>query len=263
MKKMTPKQTHVCRVPSTFYALIKGICALAPFFFASSGAMANTDPGCKAAFDKIGWEQIRITIGPTAIKVGTQMSAEAITKAVRDSGGRADNGAIGMTSYQNDYTITPEVDVIDHPSGKGVCFREALTINLAKKPIDVEIAKEYSTDLCQRTAVYDHEMKHVGVYNSFLRLFADRLKKSLEKELDGWVRFASHRMWVPNQPTKVYNPETPNIIYQELLKIEEIQRQVDSTEEANRLHTELHYCKLVQNAITPSASISPGEAMKK
>ncbi len=263
MNKAAFGHSPVCRVPSTFYALISGAGALLLFFFSASAALANSDTSCKAAFDKMGWEQIRITIGPTAIKVGTKMSAEAITKAVRDSGGRADGGAIGMTAYQNDYTITPEVDVIDHPSGKGVCFREALTINLAKKPIDVEIAKEYADDLCQRTAVYDHEMKHVGVYNSFLRLFADRLKKSLEKELDGWVRFASHRMWVPNQPTKVYNPDTPNIIHQELLKIEEIQRQVDSTEEANRLHTELHYCKLVQNAVTPSGKVSAGETTKK
>lgn len=210
-----------------------------------------TDGLCQSTLNAMGMPAVRVYIGPNKLKVTNEKTSQEITQVVKAAGSKFD-AAIGMTLYSNQFSLTPSVQAIEHPSGYGSCFRQELEVNLAAQDTEVNIAKEYPKGRCGYQAILDHEMLHVDAYESFLRYLAREIESKFTQRYERSADFSLSSGWAEHQTPKEPDQDIAQFIAKEFTKLEQIQGDIDSLEVNNRLFSDLNQCENVKTAVVKS-----------
>jgi predicted SprT family Zn-dependent metalloprotease len=142
----------------------------------------------------------------------------------------------GTTSYKSDYTLALSPVFALVPVDGKYCYRVRADLELAKSPIEVSIASEYNEGArkCAHEAILEHEMKHVSVYQSFMRYFAGDFKRQFGATLDQ-VRTTGDARTVATQIDQALLPAMHKYIQSSMKRIRAINEEVDSPEEYERV----------------------------
>jgi hypothetical protein len=109
----------------------------------------------------------------------------------RVSDGSASNLTLGMTSGTHRTEITLDAPGLrDSRSGKE-CVSPRIDVDLAYKPLQVYVAREFHQQSCAYRTVYAHEMRHVKVYRDNLPLLERRVREALEQ------RYGNKPLYIP------------------------------------------------------------------
>lgn len=126
----------------------------------------------------------------------------------RVSDGSASHMTLGMTSGTNRTEITLDAPALRDPATGRDCISPHIYVDLAYKPLQVFVAREFHEKSCAYRTVYAHEMKHVQVYRDNLPVLeklvhealvkrygdkplyvaADKGIDKLESDVDTWLR---------------------------------------------------------------------------
>lgn len=75
---------------------------------------------------------------------------------------------IGLTRARIGHRATIVVAGIEEPRSRKVCVRPEITVEMSLLPMTVFVGREFRDDPCRRTAIVEHELKHVAVYREAL-----------------------------------------------------------------------------------------------
>lgn len=86
---------------------------------------------------------------------------------------------IGLTQAHLGYEFTLESKGIEDRRGGRVCARPSVKLVFSTAPMTVYVAREFAGDDCRRSAIRDHELRHVAVYAAYLDELAARARREL------------------------------------------------------------------------------------
>ncbi|MEP7207238.1 MAG: hypothetical protein ABI920_09895 [Casimicrobiaceae bacterium] len=86
---------------------------------------------------------------------------------------------VGLTQARLGYEFTLESRGLEDRRGGRVCARPSITVVFSATPMTVYVAREFADDDCRRSAIRDHEMKHVAVYHEYLGELVRRAETEL------------------------------------------------------------------------------------
>ena len=144
----------------------------------------------------------------------------------------------GTTSYKSDYTLKLSPVFWAAPIDGNYCYRIRAELELAKSPIEVSVASEYNEigRQCSHEAILEHEMKHVRAYQSFMRYFSKEFLRQFEGDLEK-IRLTSNPETVTNEINRTVLPELRAYIDTTLKRVQEINAEIDSPDEYERVRT--------------------------
>lgn len=97
---------------------------------------------------------------------------------------------LGMTSGTHRTEITIDAPGLrDNATGRE-CISPHIYVDLAYKPLEVFVAREFHQQSCAYRTVYEHEMRHVKVYRDNLPILEQKVRAALEQ------RYGTHPMYV-------------------------------------------------------------------
>lgn len=99
---------------------------------------------------------------------------------------------MGLTQARIGHNATINVKGLQQESRGHACVRAHVRIELFMQPITVFVASELARNACRRAAVHEHEMKHVEVYETYLREAAADLARSLPDIVGDRVYYAAN-----------------------------------------------------------------------
>jgi hypothetical protein len=164
-------------------------------------------------------------------------SSQELTNAVRQLRPIAQQVG-GTTAYKSDYTLKIEPVFAPAPIDGKYCYRLRADLELAKSPVEVSIASEYNDNgrKCSHEAILEHEMKHVQVYQSFMRYLSKEFRRQFDRDLDQ-IRITDRPETVANEINRTFLLDFKRSVDGSLKRIQEINSEVDSPEEYERVRT--------------------------
>lgn len=98
---------------------------------------------------------------------------------------------LGMTSGTSRTEITIDAPaLLDAASGRE-CVSPHIYVDLAYKPLQVFVAREFHQQSCAYRTVYEHEMRHVQIYRDNLPTLQKKVLEALRQ------RYGTHPMYLP------------------------------------------------------------------
>jgi hypothetical protein len=98
---------------------------------------------------------------------------------------------MGLTLTRLGHEAAIEFTGVTDPARGRTCFRTHVRVELFMRPLTVYVAREATDDPCMRAVIHEHEMKHVAVYDAYLREAADGLAQALPAEFGSEVRYTN------------------------------------------------------------------------
>jgi hypothetical protein len=134
---------------------------------------ADAGNGCVEASTAV---DVRVSFKP-----GTAVIEESkASRELQKTGGRsAAFHQLGVTQA----TIQRALHVQFDESPQPTCIRPKVWLQLAVRPLVVELARELNQDPCLRAYVLEHEMQHVAIYNAAGRRAAQQLEREMRARL--------------------------------------------------------------------------------
>lgn len=80
----------------------------------------------------------------------------------------ANERVIGLTRARIGHAAAITVVGIEEPGTRRVCVRPEIRVELSLTPMTVFVGREFRGDACRRSAIIEHELKHVAVYRETL-----------------------------------------------------------------------------------------------
>jgi hypothetical protein len=99
----------------------------------------------------------------------------------RVSDGSASHMTLGMTSGTHRTEITLDAPALHDGASSHECVSPRIYVDLAYKPLQVFVAREFHQHSCAYRTVYAHEMRHVQVYRDNLPVLERRVQQALEE----------------------------------------------------------------------------------
>ncbi|MEO8507781.1 MAG: hypothetical protein ABI593_09140 [Betaproteobacteria bacterium] len=98
---------------------------------------------------------------------------------------------MGLTQARIGFQSAIDVKGLKETGGRRVCVRAQVRVEMVMQPLTVFVAHEVARDECRRAAVREHEMKHVAVYEAYMRDAVARLARTLPEALPERVHYAA------------------------------------------------------------------------
>ncbi len=98
---------------------------------------------------------------------------------------------LGMTSGTHRTEITVDAPGLRDGASGRECVSPHIYVDLAYKPLQVFVAREFHQQSCAYRTVYEHEMRHVQVYRDNLPILEKKVREALVQ------RYGGHPMYVP------------------------------------------------------------------
>ncbi|MGZ5202798.1 MAG: hypothetical protein ACXWC4_23795 [Telluria sp.] len=109
----------------------------------------------------------------------------------RVSDGSASHMTLGMTSGTHRTEITLDAPALRDNASRRECVSPRIYVDLAYKPLQVFVAREFHQQSCAYRTVYAHEMRHVQVYRDNLPVLERRVRDALEQ------RYGKRPLYLP------------------------------------------------------------------
>lgn len=115
------------------------------------------------------------------------------------------------------------------------CMRPQVTIDVTFNPVTVFMGADDAEGSCRDKVTWDHELRHIAVYQGFLATFAERVEGELKGRFGNQIyHFKSPeegQAYVDSLVSDVLGP----MMQAGMDEVRRLQRRVDSTEEYARL----------------------------
>jgi hypothetical protein len=98
---------------------------------------------------------------------------------------------LGMTSGTNRTEITIDAPALRDIASGRECVSPHIYVDLAYKPLQVFVAREFHQQSCAYRTVYEHEMRHVQIYRDNLPILEKKVRAALQQ------RYGTHPMYLP------------------------------------------------------------------
>jgi len=146
------------------------------------------------------------------------------------------NFVLGMTAGTVRTEILIDGPGLVSPAGARECISPRIFVDITYHPLDVYVAREFSRQSCPYREVYAHEMRHVGLYHEQLPLIEKKVSAALADRYGNRPLYAAPGKGLGQLEHDVDNWLRP-FIKEELAKVEQLQRAVDTPQEIARMAT--------------------------
>jgi hypothetical protein len=105
----------------------------------------------------------------------------------------ANERVIGLTRARIGHAATITVVGIEEPGTRRVCVRPEIRVELSLTPMTVFVGREFRDDACRRSAIIEHELKHVAVYRETLEAMAGEARDEIARAYGNTVMLFASR----------------------------------------------------------------------
>jgi hypothetical protein len=152
----------------------------------------------------------------------------------RVSDGSASHMTLGMTSGTHRTEIELDTPALRDSASGRECISPRIYVDLAYKPLQVFVAREFHQQSCAYRTVYAHEMRHVQVYRDNLPVLERRVRDALEQRYGKRPLYMSAAEGISQLESDVDTWLRP-FIRELLAEVERQQASLDSPEETDLL----------------------------
>ncbi|MBL8377702.1 MAG: hypothetical protein JNM79_07540 [Burkholderiales bacterium] len=181
---------------------------------------------------KLGAASFRVIAAPAQHELDLTQSGVQLTARGAASSGRL---VLGITSAQMKSTLSATGNAIVSPISRRHCIRPQVELRLSVEPLKVAIAREHAPGSCEHNLTLAHEMKHVLVYERFLKETAEQVEAALKERIGERVRYASSRVEGERAMNAAIEGVVKPLIEAGMREAERRQTAVDTPEEYARL----------------------------
>lgn len=141
---------------------------------------------------------------------------------------------LGMTATQTRAEIAVSAPSLTDSDSGQECLAPRIFVELLLPRMDVYVARELPASSCSYRAVLDHEMQHIRVYEEAVPKLAETLRARLKTRYGNGPLFAPAGKGLDQLDNDIEHWLRP-MIQAELMRVEQVQRTIDSAEESFRL----------------------------
>lgn len=152
------------------------------------GAALAADDSFMARCERDMKPVLEVQAHETEFDLSSALSSKVLN--TRGSYASANQLTLGMTSGTHRTEITIDAPGLRDIASGRECVSPHIYVDLAYKPLQVFVAREFHQQSCAYRTVYEHEMKHVQVYRDNLPLLEKKVREALEQ------RYGAHPMYV-------------------------------------------------------------------
>lgn len=105
----------------------------------------------------------------------------------------ANERVIGLTRARIGHAATITVVGIEEPGSRRVCVRPEIRVELSLTPMTVFVGREFRDDACRRSAIIEHELKHVDVYRETLEAMTREARDEIARAYGNTVMLFASR----------------------------------------------------------------------
>ena len=105
----------------------------------------------------------------------------------------ANERVIGLTRARIGHSATITVVGIEEPRSRRVCVRPEIRVELSLTPMTVFVGREFRDDSCRRSAIIEHELKHVAVYRDTLAAMTGEARDEIVRAYGNTVMLFASR----------------------------------------------------------------------
>ncbi len=105
----------------------------------------------------------------------------------------ANERVIGLTRARIGHAATITVVGIEEPGTGRVCVRPEIRVELSLTPMTVFVGREFRDDACRRSAIIEHELKHVAVYRDTLEAMTREARDEIARAYGNTVMLFASR----------------------------------------------------------------------
>jgi hypothetical protein len=149
--------------------------------------------------------------------------------------GRPGHQVLGLTRGTASASLASQTPGLADPSGRWECASPQITLRYGYQPITVYVASEFPPGTCAYQQIYEHEMRHVKIYQDHLASIEPTLRAALEE------RFANGGLWRgaagevgPRLQRELQQRWLP-MIRREIRRVEAAQALIDTDDEYRRV----------------------------
>jgi hypothetical protein len=154
--------------------------------------------------------------------------------STRSAYANASQQMLGMTSGKTRTEILFDGPGLLDPAGERECVAPRILVDLSYHPLDVYVAREFNQYSCPYREIYAHEMRHVALYRESLPLLERKLGQVLAERYGDRPLYARPGQGLARLEHDVDYWLRP-LIKEELARLEQLQRNLDTPEETFRL----------------------------
>lgn len=157
---------------------------------AAGGALADLGPFASFESRCQGLPQGRLEVLAAPVEFGEDYGESLRTLSQHREGMSPRHRTIGLTQARLGYEFTLESRGLEDRRGGRVCARPSIQLVFSATPMTVYVARELADDDCRRSAIRDHELKHVAVYRDYLAELVRRADVELPRVFGDEVIYA-------------------------------------------------------------------------
>ena len=105
----------------------------------------------------------------------------------------ANERVIGLTRARIGHAATITMVGIEEPGTRRVCVRPEIRVELSLTPMTVFVGREFREDACRRSAIIEHELKHVAVYRDALAAMTGEARDEIARAYGNTVMLFANR----------------------------------------------------------------------
>lgn len=142
---------------------------------------------------------------------------------------------LGLTEATLAYSVSVSARGMSSRMSGRYCMRPAVHVSLSFTPMTVWMGADEPAGSCKDRVTWEHELKHVAVYQAFLPEFADQVKAKLRERLGNKVQYFTSaddgQKHLDAFTQEVLGP----LVQDGMAEVKSRQKRVDSPEEYSRL----------------------------
>ncbi|MBR7800296.1 hypothetical protein [Undibacterium fentianense] len=184
---------------------------------------------CESQGHKI---EISVTTNQKGYRISQPYTSKTLNTKSRSS--LAGDYVVGLTSLESTTKIDVSGPVWQDKSKEGECFAAQIKVQLSYEPIQVYIGNEFLEGSCAYSAILEHELQHVRLYQQNLPEMGKIVKDLMEKRFSGKPVYAergSSKHLLEKEIDEFWRP----LIKAEFAKFQIQQAELDSEENISKV----------------------------
>lgn len=115
------------------------------------------------------------------------------------------------------------------------CMRPQVTVEVTFNPAKVFMGADEPEGTCRYRLTWDHELRHIAVYQEFLGAFAARIREALASQIGTQIYYFKSPEEAQEHVDRMVTDVLSPLVQAGMEEVRALQRQVDSPEEYARL----------------------------
>lgn len=179
---------------------------------------------------------VRIQRVDNGYNIERQLSYTALNGIGAKARKHGKKNVLGLTRAETAATIGVHLArLVDGVSGEE-CVSPEVEVTIAFKPMTVYIGREFPPGTCSYREILAHEMRHVEAYRNHLPQVEATIRAQMARRFNGEILYGSRGVLENRLKAEIGDYWLP-MLDSEVRKVEQVQAQIDSPEEYDRMET--------------------------